>query len=290
MDSIWRWNAWLAGAGALRTHEGWIGEAPELDGALSELVSNAEQAVQAVDGSVLCSQRGEGLLVWSGGVSLPVTGLPAGKLWPTAGGCAVVASERIAVLGTSGEQGFLQGDLTLLAAVPELVVRDGDRLVRWEADGFMELGPAPPKVSAWHPTGTGGWVGFEDGTVGRWKAGDVTPTARLQGAPGAAVSTLMAGPGGAIFVGFGDGTAGLWDGVSGQELFSRKLHGEVDVVDLRGSELVFVTDVGDHVQFDIGPLLADRCALRDEVVDAVPVVWRDGQIAVADGSKEPCTP
>lgn len=79
---------------------------------------------------------------------------------------------------------------------------------------------------------------------------------------------LTAGPGGTLLVGTDNGTIGVWDATLGVRLMSKKLHGSVDFLYVRGGDVYAQTDIGDTAHWNLGLLALDRC-------DALRKIWKD---------------
>ena len=88
---------------------------------------------------------------------------------------------------------------------------------------------------------------------------------------------------GTLAVGHARGQVGVWDLRDGSRLAARKLHGTPVLLHHAGGRLVAATHTGDHGVLDLSLFTAGIGEVRAEVAATVPVVWRDGRIAV-DGA------
>ncbi len=122
-------------------------------------------------------------------------------------------------------------------------------------------------------------VGYADGTTDlRYPEDDGTTTRVLQGRLAQPVTALVEGPGGTLIVGHADGTLQVWDLASGVQYASKRLHGPVLLLDLDGSQLRAVSQVGDRLVLDLSPFDRPYCDVMGDVWASVPGAWEDEQV------------
>ena len=92
------------------------------------------------------------------------------------------------------------------------------------------------------------------------------------------MTALTEGPGRTQIVGHADGTLQLWDLTSGVRYASERLHGPVLQLDLTGSELHAVSQVGDRLVLDLSAFDRPYCEVMREVWEAVPGTWEGEQV------------
>jgi hypothetical protein len=103
------------------------------------------------------------------------------------------------------------------------------------------------------------------------------------------VLELVEVPPGLVAVGLADGTFGLWEMQTGDRVDAGKLHGPVKHMLLDGGRLVVVTELGDHVVWDLGVLFGAYCDLLRELWRQVPFDWEKGRAVVRPPPHEhPC--
>jgi hypothetical protein len=89
-----------------------------------------------------------------------------------------------------------------------------------------------------------------------------------------------------LIVGFADGLVGIWDTGSGQRLDHARLHGPVVRTWLNGDQFFAVSELGDHLRWDLRVFLADYCELLEEVWSQVPVEWEGGHAVLRAPPKD----
>jgi hypothetical protein len=124
-------------------------------------------------------------------------------------------------------------------------------------------------------------VGYQDGSAELvpLEEGSVTGRVALGQTAAGAVSIAAEGPRGTVVLGWATGDVGLWSSASGRRLLSGRLPAAVVHVLAEGDRLHLATELGHHATLSLGPFLADRCALLDEVWQREPTTW-DGQRVV----------
>ena len=79
-----------------------------------------------------------------------------------------------------------------------------------------------------------------------------------------------------VAVGFANGLVGLWSLASGARLQRARLHGPISHLVPDDGSLQVVTELGAHMQWDLGVLGDDYCQLMRKVWREIPVVWEAG--------------
>jgi hypothetical protein len=72
----------------------------------------------------------------------------------------------------------------------------------------------------------------------------------------------------------------LLDLEDGSMLARTRLHGPVAQLLNEGDALYAVTELGDHLRWDLASLRSDYCSLLQDVWSQVPVVWEQGKPSV----------
>jgi WD40 repeat protein/serine/threonine protein kinase len=135
-------------------------------------------------------------------------------------------------------------------------------------------------------------VGYSDGDIAQVKL--TTPSAGATSlaahhafepmpseAGAASVVSIALGPEGTVIAGFSNGGVGLWNKTTGTLLRHAYLHGAVDRLLVDAQKLYAVTDLGQHATWDLSVFYRPYCELLRRVWREVPVIWQDGQPAVA---------
>lgn len=121
-------------------------------------------------------------------------------------------------------------------------------------------------------------LGFSEGSIEVHEQTEKEVVTRfLEATFAAPVVRLEPGPLGTVLAGFGDGYLGLWDTKSGVRLSSRRAVGEIVSILQRDGMAHVITNQGDHVSWDLGVFVQDRCDLLRETWALVPVVWERGR-------------
>jgi WD40 repeat protein/serine/threonine protein kinase len=242
-----------ASAACLLTHDGGV----ERWDVRADRVAFSQPAA-AVDDLVAL---GDGCLVLGDG----------GKAWRAdASGTRVVVEPADAV-AADAEGALIASGRTVIALAPDGTRREVDAggsgitaLVR-DGDGIVV-----------------GRVGGELERIGR---------PAFESRPGSAVLALAIGPGGSVIAGHLDGTVSVWDGRTGRQLTTARLHGRVIHVVVSGTRLVAATDLGDLHVADLGGLASPACDILRQVWQGVPIVWEgDGFVRRSPPAGHVCAP
>lgn len=296
--ALWRAPALAGEPPRLFSHLGWT----RMDGrpttppeGWSEALVTAveERADEILIGEVVCLRAGTALEIWTPRGERPaarqvVSGLTS--VVRAGSGCAALGAE--AVWRSSGETlvrlevaralaiGPGQGDEALLVATPDAVLAFDDE------GGRVGERPAGPGIAALVGDATGVVVGYRDGHVERLGDEAALP---FEETPNAVPTILTPGPGGVVFVGYGDGTVAMWQGTGGARLARARLHGGIQHLLLHERQLLVASDLGQSLVWDLDAFHRERCELLRSVWDRVPVVWEEGR-ALARGVPErhPC--
>ncbi|MEQ9320682.1 MAG: WD40 repeat domain-containing protein, partial [Polyangiaceae bacterium] len=297
-----RWRAPVLGGDPPRlfSHLGWTnlrgGETTPPPMWSKALVAAIEaRADQVVVGESVCLRAGAELELWKPLAEAPtaretIDGLA--MIVPTASGCAALGNE--AVWRSSGEQ-LVAMDVPRASAVGPghgdagLLVATSDAVLVFDAEGKrLREHPAGPGIVALASDGAGIVVGYRDGHVERLGDQEARP---FEETPNAVPTIIAPGPGGVLFVGYGDGTVAMWQGDGGARLATARLHGAIHHLLQHGRQLLVASDLGQSLVWELEPFHRERCELLRTVWDQVPVVWEGGR-ALARGVPErhPCRP
>ncbi|HHH28936.1 MAG TPA: hypothetical protein ENK57_11415 [Polyangiaceae bacterium] len=296
--AVWRAPVLAGQPPRMLSHLGWTamdgGEASPPEGWSKALVTAVEErADQVVVGEVICLRAGGELELWTPSADEPaaketVAGLSS--VVRAGAGCAALGSEG--VWRASGKQlvpvdvarasaiGSGHGDEAFLVATPDAVIAFGPKGER------LGERPAGSGIVALVGDESGVVVGYRDGHVERLGDAEALP---FEETPNAVPTILTPGPGGVIFVGYGDGTVAMWQGKGGARLARARLHGGILHLLLHQRRLLVASDLGQSLVWDLDAFHRERCELLNSVWSQVPVVWEEGR-ALARGLPErhPC--
>jgi WD40 repeat protein/serine/threonine protein kinase len=245
-----------------------------------------------VSGPTGCVQLADGVVeIWDLSLDRPLAAArfaPALRLLATPSGCAILVGTKLeflirsgarstfadrvsAVSRIAGKQGILAATLSGLALVG---TDDGRR-----TEAFVVSGTAQAITRA------GGQViaGFEHGTVAAFRESPQAsqPELIFQDTPSAAVTRLIPGPAATVVAGFGDGSYGVWSARDGMRLLVDRLPGGISHLLARGGLLYVASELGHVRVVDLRVLVEEYCALLRRTWRSIPVVYRDGRIALA---------
>ena len=297
-----RWRApVLAGdPPRLFSHLGWTdlegGNAAPPDGWSKALVKAIEErADQVVVGESICLRAGSELELWklSGEAPIARETIDGGGMIVAAGrGCAALDND--AVWRSTTEQ-LVRMEVPRASAVGPgrgevaFLVATQDAVLAFDAAGQRSSErPTGPGIVALATDEAGVVVGYRDGHVERLDGQDARP---FEETPNAVPTVIAPGPGGVIFVGYGDGTVAMWQGDGGARLAQARLHGGIQHLLQHQRRLLVASDLGQSLIWELDPFHRERCELLRRVWDQVPVVWEGGR-ALARGIPEhhPCRP
>ena len=132
-------------------------------------------------------------------------------------------------------------------------------------------------------------VGYRDGHLELRRfadEGEGVPT--FQDVASSRVAHIASGPAGTVAVGYANGLVGLWSLRDGTLLASERLHGQITHISVDAQGLVAVTDLGDHLSWDLGAFYAPYCELLKAVWAGVPVVWQGRPVPSDPPGDHPC--
>jgi len=262
---------WLEGSNARQQ------ESVPCGPACREAVSRGAGA-SAVGGKVLCLRSADDTLeLWdlerdhlASRTRLP--GLQQVLALPDACASRAAGTVRLHAIGRPARE---------LAHQARFMARDGDSVLVVKGQQVLRPGEAP--LSAVVSTGVTALIragdrlvlGHRDGTVRVHRLGS-DPTLTLQDLPSSPVTALAVAQPGLLSVGFASGELGLWRLQSGARLDRTSLHGAVVHLLERNRRLHAVTELGDHLAWDLDALRRPYCALLRDIWSRVPVVWASG--------------
>jgi len=197
------------------------------------------------------------------------------------GGCLVRTLEGTRLYNTDGAA----RDLGLRA---DAMAPDGDGflLAGEEKVWFMDPSGARlqdkkvgPHVAAISRLGQRLFLGYRDGSIESVAAEGGAPGTkqRLRGTYSSQVVRLGAGLKGTIIAGYANGQWGIWDVSSGQRMLQGRLHGPVDSILLRGTQLSLVTRLGHSASLDLKEFQRTECDIIRDAWSRIPVVWVGGE-------------
>jgi WD40 repeat protein/serine/threonine protein kinase len=290
--SVWRAVA-LIGASGLLTHRGWqtLGRSRSCGQRCRRALEHQDTllAVAYPSDPVLCRLTGEGLELWDLRQDRRVASqsLPAdARLLALPGGCASQSGAVVRLHRAGRGACILHGQATAVAWDGETLLVAGDeRIAFHDREGAVARAPepAPPDVKA--VAGGDGWLAF--GMVGgsveiRRRDGR---SIRLQDTPSSTVVSLQPLRDELLVAGFASGVVGLWSIRDGAALERAWLHGPVRHLVQSKGRLHAVSELGQHLTWDLTSLRQPYCDLLREIWTAVPVVWESG----AAGARTPPT-
>ena len=307
------------GGPALLTHQGWLTLGEGNGRAMAQIPTGAG----AVDSRVRWAARGAGgrlcvlghdgtVELWGQGVERPLVKrrVPGARLIsPLGKGCAVAGDGgarggTLWVVAEKGRQDPLPvkglvtalgggGDELLAATARELVILDADARIK----ARREVDRGVTALSRVAPGRDGGAMlalGYGNGNL-ELVPDQPGPAARgpdysFEGVPSSAVRAMAAGPMRTLVVGFANGFVGIWNQDDGKRMENARLHGPVSRLLLQGRRLYAVSDLGQHLVWDLSLFFGKRCEVVREVWKQVPVSWSSGRpVSKAPPTAHPCT-
>lgn len=285
---LWRTSAFFVEdeSVSVLTHRGWARDQapwnPPTD-AWRGAVSRAWDS--SARGDSVCVLGAEGdVELWSRSrdvlqVRVPMAGL-GGRVEATDHGCVVSREGAVHHVSSSSKtQPIAEGDALLGVGRDGVWVLSQGRL--WHVGEGVEARPLPfalpaePLALAESPSGL--MVLDRDGGL----VGEGMAAITLENMPRSPPLRLQPGPGRAVFVGFADGTLGLWSLESGKRMDTIRLHGPIRHTLLADAALWIATELGDVAHWNVSTLDEPYCALMNEVWQHAPVVWRSGRVEKA---------
>jgi WD40 repeat protein len=213
---------------------------------------------------------------------------------PHPGGFASLAEGAVRIWRCSGDscegRDLTAKDVSRIGTAPDggLLLATPDAVWLLAPDGGRErTWPAQPGITSLLYDGKTLMVGYENGPVeelleGARAGGWATP---FEDIPGASLINLLPGPQGSLIGGYDNGALRVWDRADGHLLLAEQLHGPVRHLLLRDHALYAVTEPGDRITLDLTLFYADREAILEQVARDIPVVWEDGVVEKAGGSR-----
>ena len=288
----WRGPAMLGSAPDVLTHLGWQRE--ETAGGTTSS-SSWRDAVQGAARLARSSKDEELVCLWTRANTLEIWDTIQDKqldansvtelsdLMAIPGGCALLGQNGDVIIRKPAAVDILvqQGATALTWHDGEVLVASGRDILAFDAVG-QNTGryPADVGVTSIALIDEQLLLGYRDGSVEiTTRGGGTHPdvSLNLENTPSSPVMTLLPGPMGTFFAGYGNGVVGAWSVVSGTNLFQTKLHGSVVHLQLHDNTLHALTEMGDYQSLDLGVFYLNYCELLREVWEDVPTVWIDGQ-------------
>jgi WD40 repeat protein len=291
----WRAPLLLTGAGPPRvlTHRGWEipgGEAcppPRPQRRWLAAAARSLRASLAADSACLRLADG-GFALWDRRTDQRHyrrrrTGIE--QLLAVPGGCAVRFGGRVELHTAAASPRPLASAVTAMARVDDrLLLADDQGVGIFEPSG-LDRDRLPVGVGATALTllaAAGGRqlaIGYGDGTVevAALADGGRGRNLSLDQVASCPVAALRPGPRGTLVIAYANGLVGLWDVRSGARLDAIRLHGPLAHTAMYGGRLHVVTELGDHLAWDLSSLDSGYCELLARVWRRVPVVWEAGR-------------
>ena len=209
------------------------------------------------------------------------------------GGCLA----RVRIHGPAGHQAVLaqagkkprvlalDGDVTAMTRDHgQVLVAAGRQVLTLDPSGTIKARrQVAPGVTALTRAGQG-WlvVGYADGNIELWPTDPAVarPKYGFEQVPSSPVLRLLAGPKKTLIAGYADGLVGLWSMEDGKRLEHARIHGPVTHLLMHHRRLLAATDLGQHLQWDLGVFFGDRCALLQGLWKQVNVTWDRGHPVV----------
>jgi WD40 repeat protein len=300
---VWRAPALLDGPPRLLSHRGWQELAPGggakatphgLSTQLADVLdAKARFAVETGKGRACVWRDDDTLELWEHTGSAPLSRTASAALQVVAlgDGCLVRGSKAVEVLRAGGASELtLPAPASALGSAPVgAMVVAGESALRIDADGnvgeTLPIGVGVAAAAELAPDKAHGGAahvlvrGYVDGSVEIVHAPG-SKRVPLQQMPASAPLHIVPGPARTLFVGFADGTVGMWDARDGRLLVHERLHGPVRHLRIMQDSLYAASELGSYLIWDLSVLQRDRCELLREVWREVPVLWDEGTLSV----------
>ena len=288
----WRAPALLTHPPLFFSHTGWRELASNAlddlatDAAWRSAVENEARLVsQSNDGRMLCLVSWHGLFeLWDVAedrVLYSDSPPPTNRLAAVPGGCIVhTADGRARLIRADATSAMLAEHATAVGHGPDeiLVASDGQVATftfSGEPLGTFDTGVEQRALARVHDRMV---VGLSSGSLLVYEPQDRTrPPLGMRGTPPSPVTRIAAGPTGTVAAGFANGEVAMWDLATGAVLLNARLHGAIIHLVAGPSGLVAASDLGQHLMWDLAPLVQPRADLLHSIRYAVPAVWEDGQ-------------
>ncbi len=291
----WRAPLLLNGAETPRvlTHRGWEipgGESCPPPQPQQRWLAAAAQSLRvslATDSACL-RLAGDGFALWDRGIDQRRyrrrrTGIE--QVLAVPGGCAVRFGGRVELHAAAAAPRPLATAVTAMARVDDrLLLADDQGVGIFEPSGLnrarmpvgagataltLLAGAAGQKLAIGYGDGTVEVAGLSDGGRGH--------NLSLDQVASCPVVALRPGPRGTLVIAYANGLVGLWEVRSGARLDAIRLHGPLAHAAMHAGQLYVVTELGDHLAWDLSSLDSGYCDLLDRVWGRVPVVWESGR-------------
>lgn len=201
------------------------------------------------------------------------------------GGCAVRFGGRVELHAAAAAPRPLATEVTAMARVDErLLLADDQGVGIFEPSGLdrarLPVGAGATALTLLAAAADEQLaIGYGDGTV---EVADLTAGGRgrnlsLDKVASCPVVALRPGPRGTLVIAYANGLIGLWEVRSGARLDAIRLHGPLAHTALHAGKLYVVTELGDHLAWDLSILDCAYCSLLERVWRRVPVVWEGGR-------------
>jgi WD40 repeat protein len=183
-------------------------------------------------------------------------------------GCLVLAAGNAFAAAPDATHLLMPAD-AIATDTDGALVAAGTKVAFFSPDGTRqgERTADRPAITALLRTNGQVFLGHTSGEIER--LGGATFESRA----GGAVLVLAAGPAGSLVAGHADGLLSLWDGETGRQLTSTRLHGRVLHAVVSANRLFAATDLGDLFRLDLASLALPACDVLRQVWRSVPIVW-----------------
>jgi len=294
------------GVPTLLTHLGWQRLAGEADqppaqdrGWRRAVQRDASRAVISADGRLLCVMAaGDALELWDPRADRRLARhvlQGTREVAPLGDGCvALVQPEgssggKLVVVRPGAEPRALSlaGDVDALGGGGgELLVAAGGKLEVLDAGGSTRrqrsVDPGVTALARAAAGSDGGGlfvVGYGNGSMELLPADPARPAPgySFEQVPSSPVMAIARGPMRTVVAGFASGVVGIWNQDDGKRLEFARLHGPVTRLLLSGRRLYAVSDLGQHLSWDLGVFHGSRCEVLREVWKRVPARWQSGR-------------
>jgi WD40 repeat protein len=209
------------------------------------------------------------------------------RLVATSDGClSLDVVGRVVLDRPGGEQTLVPEGGTALATDQRrgtlLVATSENLLVFTETGERSRSSKIDDGVTALTPLADGVILGFADGAI------EVVRRAarrHVEGTLPSPVESLLLGPRGTLVAGYVDGNVGLFGLDSAKRLDHARINGPVTHLLLQGTQLYAISELGDHLAWDLAALDVGYCHLLEQIRSRVPLVWAGGRAKLAPGSR-----
>jgi WD40 repeat protein/serine/threonine protein kinase len=218
------------------------------------------QLVATPTGCVIRTAGGQALLYARDGASRSLVASEVTGVGYGAGAVFVAAGNKVHIFNDSSAAKDPPRDALSASAGIVAIARSGPWLVVGYRNGNIELLPMD--------------------------ASQQRPSFSFERAPASRPEIIVPGPPGTVVLGYANGVVGIWSEANGTLLASERLHGRVVHLRTEGQRLYAVSELGQHLVWELEAFYRPYCELLHNVWADVPVVWHNGQPTMREPDAE----